>query len=368
MEKSITKIVITGGPCAGKTTAMSWIQNNFEKLGYCVMFVPETATELMTSGVKPCDCLSGLDYQKCQMKFQLKKEKIFEEAARVQKKDKILIVCDRGLMDNSAYMSSEELNIALDSIGFTDVQARDNYDAVFHLVTAANGATDFYTLSNNVARTETIEEAIALDNKLLRAWAGHPHLRVIDNSFEFDEKMRKLISEISNFLGEPEPFEIERKYLVEYPDIMYLESMPYSQKVNIIQTYLKCNSEGHEVRVRQRGYNGSYIFTQTEKIKVSDTKRVEIEKRISEPEYVTKLMDADTNLHAVRKNRYCFLYKNKYFELDLYAGCTTKAILEIELSSEKEEFELPNFLNIIKEVTNDEYYKNKSIAKRNEIF
>ena len=44
----ITKIVITGGPCAGKSTAMSWIQNAFTELGYAVLFVPETATELIT--------------------------------------------------------------------------------------------------------------------------------------------------------------------------------------------------------------------------------------------------------------------------------------------------------------------------------
>ena len=42
----LTKIVITGGPSAGKTTAMSWVQNAFSKLGYTVLFVPETATEL----------------------------------------------------------------------------------------------------------------------------------------------------------------------------------------------------------------------------------------------------------------------------------------------------------------------------------
>ena len=40
---SITKIVITGGPCAGKTTALSWIQNAFIEKGYAVLFVPETA-------------------------------------------------------------------------------------------------------------------------------------------------------------------------------------------------------------------------------------------------------------------------------------------------------------------------------------
>ena len=47
-QMQITKIVITGGPCAGKSTAMSWVQNAFTEMGYTVLFVPETATELIT--------------------------------------------------------------------------------------------------------------------------------------------------------------------------------------------------------------------------------------------------------------------------------------------------------------------------------
>ena len=52
----ITKIVITGGPCGGKSTAMSWIQKAFTQMGHTVLFVPETATELITAGVAPWTC------------------------------------------------------------------------------------------------------------------------------------------------------------------------------------------------------------------------------------------------------------------------------------------------------------------------
>ena len=52
----ITKIVITGGPCAGKTTALSWIMNSFTEKGYVVLIVPETATELINGGVAPWTC------------------------------------------------------------------------------------------------------------------------------------------------------------------------------------------------------------------------------------------------------------------------------------------------------------------------
>ena len=63
-QQSVTKIVITGGPCAGKTTGMSWIQNAFTERGYIVLFVPETATELISGGVAPWTCSSNEAYQK----------------------------------------------------------------------------------------------------------------------------------------------------------------------------------------------------------------------------------------------------------------------------------------------------------------
>ena len=84
-----------GGTCAGTTTAMSWIQSNFTKLGYTVLFVPETATELITGGVAPWTCGSNMEYQKCQTQLQLEKEKIFEQGALTMPREKILIVCDR---------------------------------------------------------------------------------------------------------------------------------------------------------------------------------------------------------------------------------------------------------------------------------
>ena len=222
---SITKIVITGGPCAGKSTAMSWIQNAFTEMGYKVIFVPETATELITGGVTPWECGTNLEYQLCQMQLQIEKERIFEQGTKTMHTDKVLLVCDRGSLDNKAYMTNEEFASALQQLQCNEVNLREDYDAVFHLVTAAKGAQEFYTLANNQARTETAEQAAAMDDKLIAAWTGHPHLRIIDNSTDFEAKMKRLIAEIAAFLGEPEPYEIERKFLIEYPDIQWLESI-----------------------------------------------------------------------------------------------------------------------------------------------
>ena len=357
----VTKIVITGGPCAGKTTALSWIQNTFTSMGYRVLFVPETATELINGGVAPWSCKSNIDYQKCQMKMQIEKENIFKMAADSMEDDKILIVCDRGALDNKAYMSESEFSAVLESVNTNEIHLRDNYDAVFHLVTAAKGAEKFYTTANNTARTETPQEASALDDKIISAWTGHPHLRIIDNSTDFENKLKRLIAEINAFLGEPMPFEIERKFLIEYPNIALLENIPNCQKVDIIQTYL--NSSGdQEIRIRQRGLNGSYIYFETIKQRISDTKRVETERRLSQEEYIKLLMNADTTKRQIRKTRYCLTYDSQYFEIDVYPFWHDKAIMEIELRNENENIVFPEYIKIIKEVTDDISYTNYALA------
>ena len=357
----ITKIVITGGPCAGKSTAMSLIQKAFTQMGYMVLFVPETATELITGGVAPWTCGSNGEFQQCQLHLQLEKERVFEKAAKTMNAEKVLIVCDRGALDNKAYMNEKEFESVLEYLGTNEIELRDNYDAVFHLVTAAKGAEKYYSTENNAARTETVEEAAAIDDRLISAWTGHPHLRVVDNSTGFEEKLKRLISEILSFLGEPEPFEIERKFLIEYPDIAWLESIPNCQRVEIIQTYLN-SAENEEIRVRQRGFNGHYIYFQTIKRKVTDLKRIEIEQRLSQGEYLKLLMNADTTKRQIRKDRFCLTFENQYFEIDVYPFWDDKAILEIELSDENAEIVFPEKIKVIKEVTDDESFRNSSLA------
>ncbi len=53
------------------------------------------------------------------------------------------------------------------------------------------------------------------DTKLISCWTGHPHFRVIDNSTDFETKINRLIVEIKTFLGEPIPYETERKFLIK---------------------------------------------------------------------------------------------------------------------------------------------------------
>ena len=197
----IVRIAVTGGPCAGKTSALAEITRHFGGAGWRVLTVAETATELITGGVAPWTCATGDEFQRCLLLLQLEKERTFLQAAASMDCEKVLIVCDRGAMDCKCYMSEGEFDQAAHSCGHTEEELRDMYDAVFHLVTAASGAEEAYTTANNDARRETPEEAARLDARLQEVWQGHRHLRIIGNETDFSEKLRRLLAGIDDYLA-----------------------------------------------------------------------------------------------------------------------------------------------------------------------
>ena len=163
-------------------------------------------------------------------------------------------------------------------------------------------------------------------------------------------------------MGDPICYEIERKFLIEMPNIQELESKYNANEAKIVQTYLKTN-ENEEMRIRQRGNDGDFTYTKTIKSVVNDKKRIEQEFKITKEEYLNLLMNADPNRKQIRKTRYCLVYNNQYFEIDVYPFWKDKAIMEIELGSEEQEISFPPEIKIIKEVTKDKNYKNSSLAR-----
>lgn len=238
--KQVWSFVVTGGPCSGKTTGLSTIEQELSSRGYYVLIVPETATELISTGIRPFgNSLELLPFQYIVLEKQLSKEELYRKVANMIPSDKIVIIHDRGIIDNKSYISKEQFEKLLADFSMNEVEARDRYDAVFHLVTAANGAEEFYTLENNAARTETPEQARQLDTVGISNWTGHSHFRIIDNSTNFERKMVRLMNEVYSALGEPTPIEIERKYLIRKPNLEELAKHVNFTAVDIVQTYLR---------------------------------------------------------------------------------------------------------------------------------
>jgi len=214
VPQPLHRIVLTGGPCGGKTTALAKLRIRLEELGFLVLTVPETATMLFSGGVPlPSDEASGFAFQKHLMQVQREVEDAFIALAKGSGRPAVVLL-DRGLMDGKAYMEEEQWELLLEELQLTPVMLRDQrYDAVVHLVTAADGAAPFYSLANNESRTESVEAAIEVDRRTLDCWTGHEHLYIVDNSCSFEEKIRRAVARISALLGVPGPQADTRKFL-----------------------------------------------------------------------------------------------------------------------------------------------------------
>jgi predicted ATPase len=190
------KVVITGGPCAGKTTLMGLLASSLTACGREVVLVNECATELLAQGITPDSCGSVLGFQRHVFDLQLQKE---EQLARLHGTTVALL--DRGLMDNAGYLPDDELDMLLAERGLTRGDAYARYDAVVHLVTAAIGAEEFFSHETNEHRLEGVEEAVRVDQALQRGWSGHPNLRIVENGGTFEDKLGRAISAVLDVLG-----------------------------------------------------------------------------------------------------------------------------------------------------------------------
>jgi len=368
--KKITKIVLTGGPCAGKTTGLCYLEEKLANQGFSVFKTPEIATLLDYCGIKLGKLAKDnprqyIKAQELLLKTLIQTEDYLEGYLQDLPEDKIVLFCDRGTMDQMGYFLVKRFNALLAKLNLDPVQARDaRYDAVVHLVTAAKGAEDYYSLENNSARCETPEEARLLDERIKEVWLGHPHLEIIDNSTDFQGKMKRLRQAVARVLGIPVPLEIERKFLLDscfsIKDIL----VPY-QKISIEQCYLM-PGKAREARIRKRGQRGSFVYYLAYKQPLDKPGiRIETEERIAAEEYDALRRLRDREKRIIRKNRFCFIWQNQYFELDVFKNLLDRALLEIELTEENQEVSLPPFLPIVKEVTGDSRFSNYHIASKN---
>lgn len=363
---NIIKVVLTGGPCAGKTTALVRIIEHFSSLGFKVFTIPEVPTLMTQAGMDYLTKNDDFFYQgeKATLELQMLMEDRFMRMAKTIDKP-VIIVCDRGTMDISAYMKPEMWSDITRAVGTSTEELRQRYDAIFHLVSAADGAEQFYTTSNNAQRYEQMTEeglqiARNLDKKVIRAWTGHPHLRVINNDVDFDKKMNRVLKEISNVLGLPQPIVEERKYIVEVTG----DTPEDGTHSEITQTYLKAEP-GVETRLRRRGWMGNFVNVHTMKRRISPQEEIVTERQINNHLYETMMGLADPERQTIRKKRYSFIYKGQYFELDNYQDqLEGLVILETKGITEHKSVKFPPFLRVVEDITGDARYYNYNLAKK----
>lgn len=362
------RICLTGGPCAGKTSALSYLYEHLVALGYRVVLVPEAAT-LVYGATGRTQAERTPAYNKSAQEGIIHVQHVMGEAlARALPDDgrPVVYLHDRAELDGRAYLGRKKFDeMLLRVTGKTAQEIAHQYDAVVHLVTAAAdlGPDSAYTTNNNEIRLESAEEARKQDKKTQQAWLGHPHLVVIPNEGDFDAKLVRTLRAVLNILGEPEPLEIEKKWLLaSAPNVTKLKALP----VYIAQTYLIPSTEGETMRVRARTVDGHTTYYKTSKQKTDRPGvKIEWEGVITPDAYENMLKFRDPTKQEIRKTRWVFTYKGQHFELDHFETPHDLWVLEAELVYEEDWIELPTkALGPLTDITGNKQYSNKTLANR----
>jgi predicted ATPase len=185
------RIVITGGPGGGKTTALDLFRR---ELSGKIESVPEAATMIFSGGIERSE---DLDVIKCQQNTIFNLQKNLEDIKRKMSPNS-LVLCDRGTLDGLAYWPGTEVEF-FDEMGssFEDELAR--YDAVIFFETAAKSGQGIR--SNNPIRNESEQKAIELDQKLQEIWSKHPNYNFVGSSESFIKKIMFGIMTIENVIS-----------------------------------------------------------------------------------------------------------------------------------------------------------------------
>ena len=359
-------------------------------LSFLILFtklVPETATLLFSAGVHFPELTDEMAYafQKSILSVMIQIENTYRELASLNAKRgiKTVLICDRGCMDPSAYMKREDWSRMLYELGLDEVALRDHrYDAVFHLVTAAKGAEAFYQVENNATRTEGIELARHLDDLVMKSWLGHSSISIISNDCSnFTEKLDKLVQAVSIRLGLiPDKTRFgknikikKRKYLVtDYLHSPDPKDFPLPCRDFLVEHGYLVNStqDGTQTRIRKRTELGNCSssvihFTMTNRRYV-DGQRVEIRRNISPREYMDFKSQLDPTRAPVKKVRRCFLWKERFFHLDVFQSPIEKLVLLEGYLPDSTDSEMstviPEFINC-KEVTDDPHFSMFNLCK-----
>ena len=192
-SKRLPRIVLTGGPCSGKSTAMKAIESGY---GDRVTCMREMATMVITHGVLPStDKMQSWHFNRFLHGVQSDFQTITDTQARANGKS--LLVLDRGSIDNAAYVSgglpeyekmchtTREVEFAkYDMVLFLDTPPRDVYES---------------KKANNPARYETYDEALAVSARIKNVWRNHPGFRVMPND-SWGRKLSEILICVNSFL------------------------------------------------------------------------------------------------------------------------------------------------------------------------
>ena len=331
----IFKIVFTGGPCAGKTTQINIIKEYLKKKGYKVICIGETATEIMTTEMDFKFVNSVVTFQTLMLKTQYFKESIVNDILK-NRNEKIIVLFDRGILDNKAYFdNSKDFDYIINNIDKSEIELLDSYDLVIDLLSLASCKPSGYTLVNNKIRTETIEEAIKLDEKTSNVWVGHKNLYLYNSNVSIEEEsiyIIKKIEEVINnrYYNEKKTFEINNT-ITDFMNYNDNNSRTIEEeKITLDNGYI----------IYRRLYKGSVSYL----LEINKEEK-NIRKMINFNDYM-ELINKYNILDVEKYTSLNFVRNKQLFEIKFYDD---KTILEYEENKLNNDLIIPEEINVCKE-------------------
>ena len=190
MPEKLKRIVLTGGPSGGKTTALAIVSETF---GASVEVVKEAATLIYSGGFPRRDNSREHVFSAQRIIFFVTKE-LEALAERTANERAKLIVCDRGILDGAVYWP-DGADDFFKQMNTTKEAELARYDLVIHV--SPPGREELYHATN--VRTEDLKTALEVDERVLKVWSGHPNRIVVDKNATYFEKA-KIIKDIINDL------------------------------------------------------------------------------------------------------------------------------------------------------------------------
>lgn len=196
--KANMKIVITGGPSAGKTSVIEILHRTTPE---STVAVPEAASILFRGGFPRQNEEAHLI---CQQKAIYYVQKQLEEIGKIESAGNKAIICDRGSLDGLAYWPTDA-EFFFDEIDSSLAEEIARYDWVIHMDTAK--ANDYKL---NDVRVEHNSLAIILNEKVKQAWSEHPRRIIIPHHTHFLVKLDTVIKVVNMILTGAEADVIRR--------------------------------------------------------------------------------------------------------------------------------------------------------------
>lgn len=180
------RIVLTGGPGAGKTAILELVRRS---LCEHMAIVPEAAGVIFGGGFPRGEQVALRRAAQRAIYFV---QRELEASAEAQ--NAAIVLCDRGTVDGLAYWPGPES--LWDSVQTTNELEYARYQAVLHLRTPnAKGYNH-----DNPLRLETAEQARAIDARIADAWTGHPKRFVIDAEEDFLGKANRAVAVLRSLM------------------------------------------------------------------------------------------------------------------------------------------------------------------------